>query len=61
MTVEERIKLIVEKIFPMPEKPCPVTKGEITSLRKIKTRSLTDKLHGLSDEEKESLIAEWES
>lgn len=61
MTIEERIKLIAEKQLPFPETTCQARISEVQSIRKIRQRRLIEQLSGLTEQERELLIAQWEA
>lgn len=60
MSVDDRLKSIAEKQLPFPEKCCAVTRSELTSLRKMRVRKMRDQLFGLTPEQVEEKVKEWE-
>lgn len=56
----ERLQAIAEKQFPFPEKCCAATRAEIIAVRKMRVKRLTDQLAGLTPEEIEQKLNEWE-
>lgn len=61
MTTEERIRAISEKQIQLPETTCQARISEVQSIRKIRYRRLMEQLNGLTEQERELLIAQWEA
>jgi hypothetical protein len=60
MTLDERIKTIAENQLPFPENCCAATRSELLSLRKIRVRRMKDQILGLSAEQLEEILKQWE-
>jgi len=56
----ERLELIVEKYYPIYPKDCRIRRAAQTDKRKMRIGRLIRELDGLTDEQKEQKIKQWE-
>lgn len=60
LPMTERLQRIAEREIPITEKDCRVKRMHKMDNRKILIAAMLRKLHGLSDEQKENMVKQWE-
>lgn len=60
MTIDERLMAIAAKQIPIPESGCAAKQVEMNAIRKMRVRRLRDQLNGLTADQVEEKITEWE-